>query len=274
MWYPGHINKAKNAIKKNLKIVNSIIEIVDARAPYSSRAYEFEKLFQGKDKIIILNKADICDLEKTKKWEELYKKRGYKVIKTSLKDVNARNFLIKNVAPLIPVKFNEKTAIIVGAPNVGKSTFINSIKGKKSTNTGNMPGITRGIQWVSAGNNIRILDTPGILFPELYNKSITSKLILIGSLKAEDDEADEAVFYAYEYLKNNYPKLIKKIVDNDLHKGAYEFILEFAKKRNFIKKGGIGDYERGKMTFLKELIDGKYGKITYDDIEEFEEIKI
>jgi len=214
MWYPGHIQKAKNSIKKNLKLVNAIIEIIDARAPYSTRAYEYQSLFADKKKIILFNKHDICDDKKTQKWVEIYKSKGYEVIKISMKKVNVKQFIEKNVSPLIPEKFFEKRAMIIGVPNTGKSTFINSLKGKKSALTGNTPGITRGVQWINVDKKLKVMDTPGILFPELYNKNIIYKLILIGSLKAEGQEADEALNFAFNYLKINYPQLLNKIVEN------------------------------------------------------------
>ncbi|BBE31880.1 ribosome biogenesis GTPase A [Tepiditoga spiralis] len=275
MWYPGHIAKTKRAIKDNIKAVSAVIELVDSRIPYSSRAYEYASLFRDKKKIIIFNKYDICEIEKTKKWIKIYENKGYIVKTVSLKSINIKNFLKKNIANEIPEKFNERRALVVGAPNVGKSTFINSLKGKKTTSVGNTPGITRGVQWINVDSKTKIMDTPGILFPELYNKSIAYKLILAGCLKAEDDEADDAAFFAFDYLKENNPKILENSVENGSKlENAYEFIENFAKKRNFLKKGGIGDYQRGLKTWLKEISDGKLGRITYEIPDEYEEIKV
>ena len=133
MWYPGHIAKTKRMIKENIKAVNAVIEIIDSRIPYSSRAYEYDKLFSNKKRILIFNKYDICDEKRTKPWIELYEKAGYVVFTTNLKSTNIRQFLTNKIVPHLPEKFNEKRALIVGVPNVGKSTFINSLKGKKIT---------------------------------------------------------------------------------------------------------------------------------------------
>jgi ribosome biogenesis GTPase A len=275
MWYPGHIKKAKDSIKKNLKIVDAVIELLDARAPYASRAYEFEKLFKNKQKILIMNKYDICDKEKTEKWVKLYSEKGYVVLKTNLKSENIKKFLENKVAKHIPINYKEKRAIIVGVPNVGKSTFINRFKGKKSTTIGNTPGVTKGVQWISVNKEIKILDTPGILFPELYNEGIKNKLTAIGSIKGDDVIKDDAVFYIFDYLKENYPEYLENIVEKGSSKeNAYEFILEFAKKRNFIKKGGVGDYDRGRNTFLKDFNDGIFGPVTLEAPEDYEQIKI
>ncbi|PNR96718.1 ribosome biogenesis GTPase YlqF [Petrotoga sp. 9PWA.NaAc.5.4] len=270
MWYPGHIEKAKKIIKNNLSIVNAVIEILDARAPYASRAYEEEQLFRNKNRIIVLNKYDLCDKKKTKEWENYYKANGNEVFSLSLKNLNLREFFLKKIDPLIPEKFNEKRIMIVGIPNVGKSTFINRLKGKKAAAVGNEPGITRGIQWINIGEKLRVLDTPGVLYPKLYNKNIVNKLILIGSLKSEDHELEEAFNYAFNFLRIEYPEILSKVLLNwEGCKNSYEFIELFSLKRNFIKKGGIFDYERGRNIFLKELSDGKYGCITYETPSDF-----
>jgi len=258
MWYPGHIKKAKEGIKKNLKLVNAVIEIVDSRAPYSSRAYEYSNLFKGKNRIVIFNKYDICDEKKTKLWIDLYKNNGYSVFTTSLKKDNIKNLLMKKIFPVIPEKFGEKLAMVVGVPNVGKSTFINSIKGKKTLNTGNMPGITKGLQWINVNEKFRLMDTPGILFPELYNTNIVNKLILTGSLKPEGIEASDALAWGLKYI-NKKPE---------------EYIQEYCIKRNFLKKGSEPDIERAKVTLLKEFSDGKIGKQTYEIPEDFDIINI
>jgi len=265
MWYPGHIEKAKTLIKRNLKLVNAVVEILDARAPLASRSYEEGQLFRNKKRIIILNKNDLCDLKKTKLWEDYYKEKGNEVFLLNFKNLNIRKFFIKNIYPLVPQKFNEKSLMIVGIPNVGKSTFINQLKGKKSAAVGNKPGITRGVQWINIDKDLKLLDTPGVLYPKLFNKELINKLILIGSLKAEDVEMDEAISYAFEFLKKEYPSLLDDIVKqwNNLE-NSYKFIEKFCEKRNLVKKGGLIDYERGRNIFLKELSEGKYGRITYE----------
>ncbi|HHV01668.1 MAG TPA: ribosome biogenesis GTPase YlqF [Defluviitoga tunisiensis] len=265
MWYPGHIEKAKSLIKQNLKLVDAVIEVLDARAPYTSRAYEEEELFRNKKRIILLNKYDICDKQKTKQWEDFYRQNVGNVFSITSKNLNVKDFFVKNIYPLVPEKFNERRVMIVGIPNVGKSTFINSLRGKKTAAVGAQPGITKGIQWINVSNKLKVLDTPGVLYPKLFNKKMINKLIIIGSLKAMDEELDEAAYFAFNFLKAEYPQVLDNIIE-DWHtcENAYEFIELFCSKRNFLKKGNLFDYERGRNTFLNELSIGKYGGITYE----------
>lgn len=274
MWYPGHIAKTKNSIIKNLKLINAVIEIVDSRAPYSSRAYEYGKLFRDKKKIIIFNKSDICDEKITKKWIELYKSKQYDVYLTSLKKVNVNKFIMNKIMPKIPVKFGEKTAMIVGVPNTGKSTFINSLKRKKTTNTGNTPGLTRGIQWINISDRIKVMDTPGILFPELYNENIINKLIIIGSLKHEDIETEKAIKFAYDYMKKNYFDILNKIIEINDITSINEFIEKYAIKNNYIIKGAKPNLDRARKDLIFKISNGEFGLMTFDKIEDFEDIKI
>ncbi|POZ92738.1 ribosome biogenesis GTPase YlqF [Petrotoga halophila] len=265
MWYPGHIEKTKSLIKKHLKLVNAVVEILDARAPYASRAYEEQQLFRNKKRIIILNKKDLCDMKKTKLWEKYYKEKGEDAFSLSLNESNVKDFFLNHIYPIVPKKFNEKSLMIVGIPNVGKSTFINRLKGKKSAAVGNKPGITRGLQWLTVSKDLKILDTPGVLYPKLFSKNLVNKLILIGSLKAEDSELDEALFYLFDFLKQEYPNILDTVLEEwDNCENAVEFIEKFSMKRNFLKKGGVPDYERGRNIFLKEVSEGKYGGITYE----------
>ncbi|MBM7560067.1 ribosome biogenesis GTPase YlqF [Marinitoga litoralis] len=274
MWYPGHIKKAKSKIKTYLKTVQGILELVDARAPYASRAYEFEDLFKDKDRIILFNKVDIADEKNLIFWENYYKSKGYKVLKTSLKNVSIKSFLTKVVYKSFQKKFSELRVMVAGIPNVGKSTLINSIKGKKSLRVGNTPGVTRGVQWISVNDQFMLLDTPGILYSEIYNKKIMYKLILIGSLKPEEDEKEFAIEYGFNFFKEKYPEIIRNALKSDvIPDDYYNFIELFAKKRNFIASGKTYDTERAMTVFLKELSDGKYGKIVYDFPEDYDMLK-
>jgi ribosome biogenesis GTPase A len=274
MWYPGHIKKAKGKIKTYLKTVQGILELVDARAPYASRAYEYDNLFMNKERIIVFNKIDIADESKLSFWENYYKTKGYKVLKTSLKKVSVRSFLTKVVYKSFPKKFSELRVMVAGIPNVGKSTLINSIKGKKALRVGNTPGVTRGLQWISVNDQFMLLDTPGILYSEIYNKKILYKLILIGSLKPEEDEKEFAIEYGFNFFKEMYPNIIKNALKSDYIPEEYpEFLNLLAKKRNFITSGNNYDIERAMNTFLKELSDGKYGKVVYDYPEDYDILK-
>ncbi|MBP7236920.1 MAG: ribosome biogenesis GTPase YlqF [Petrotogaceae bacterium] len=273
MWYPGHIAKAKKSIKENLRAVNAVIELVDSRAPYSSRAYEYQELFRNKKRIIVFNKYDICDIKKTDLWIQKFREKGYCVLATNLKSINIKNFLMKNVFTVIPETYGEKSAMVVGVPNVGKSTLINSLKGSRSAAVGNMPGITRGVQWVSVNEKFRLLDTPGILFPEIYKKELSYKLALLGSLKVEETDAEEILEYFFEFLIKEYPHIISQEYMKEEYPFGF-FLSEYAKKRNFVKKGGEADIQRVCKSWLKEINDGKFIKATYESVDEYDDLMI
>ncbi|MDD4826686.1 MAG: ribosome biogenesis GTPase YlqF, partial [Mesotoga sp.] len=185
MYYPGHIQKAKRQIQNYIKSVDGIVELLDARIPLSSRAYEAERLFQNKQRIVVLNKSDLADPAITSMWKRHFSEQGSGVVEASLRSTDARHFIIKEIVPLLKSRFYEKRFMVVGMPNVGKSTFINRLKGKKSLAVGNRPGITRGVQWINVSESIAVLDTPGILYSELRSQQVTTKLLAVGSLPYE-----------------------------------------------------------------------------------------
>ena len=176
-WYPGHIAKAKRRIGEKVKAVNAVIEMIDARIPHSGRAYEWRKLFHNKYTIILLTKSDLADQEVTEKWNRYYKKQGIMCLSVSLKEdpakIKKRLFQIKAG---IPSKSPFKRAMITGIPNVGKSTLINKILNKKSMRTGNTPGVTKGLQWINVSDDFLLLDTPGILYSNLFSDAIKNKI--------------------------------------------------------------------------------------------------
>lgn len=202
LWYPGHIEKAKKNIQKNLKIVDAVVEMVDARIPYTSRAYEYERLFGNKQRILVLSKEDLADPAITLIWLKYFSKDNIPVLKINLKSTDARRFLTKKIFPLIRSRYVEKRIMIVGMPNVGKSTFINRLKGKKSLAVGNTPGVTRGVQWITISKQLMVLDTPGILYTRLHSPSIITKLAAVGSLPLEKLDVLETFKNVFCYLLN------------------------------------------------------------------------
>jgi len=266
---PGHIQKARRSIRELLKAVDLIIELVDSRIPYTGRAFEEEALFLNKPRIIVLSKSDLSDENSLKIWLDFYKNNeSLPFTRVNLKNPESvkklKKFLFNKLRE-VRTKFKEKRMMVVGIPNVGKSSMINALAGKKTTRTGNEPGITRGIQWISVEKDLKLLDTPGILYKKISGSFVYKKLCLVGSIKNFENDIDEVLEFGIEILKNRYQSLLKKYLDVDELNIQYLEILEIiAKKRRFLKKGGELDLERAKFSLMKDLIDGKIGKVTYE----------
>lgn len=268
---PGHIQKARRNIRELLKAVDLILELVDSRIPYTGRAYEEEALFLNKPRIIVFSKTDLADEKALNLWKEFYA-RNEKIpfIDVSLKEIDSVKKLKKFITDVlkgIRVKFKDKRIMVAGIPNVGKSSLINALAGKKIAKIGNEPGITRGIQWISIGKEIKLLDTPGILYKKVDHPLIYKKLCLVGSIKNFED-LDEILDFGFDLLKNRYRNILAdyaSIGEKEIEDLQYQQFLEkFAEKRRFLKKGGILDLERAKQTFMKDLVDGKIGRVIYE----------
>ncbi|MFO7882094.1 MAG: ribosome biogenesis GTPase YlqF [Kosmotogaceae bacterium] len=275
MWYPGHIEKAKNRIRANLKVVDAVVELLDARIPFSSRAYEYDELFQNKQRIIVLNKEDLADPEITKQWINYYKE-NYDVIPANLKRSDARYFLKRKILPKIKGKFIGKKIMIVGVPNVGKSTLINRIKGKKSLAVGNRPGITRGIQWIKVSEQLSVLDTPGILYTRLHSPNIKMKLIATGCLPLEQVDLFDAMKKLYSFLRTRYGENVftRALKDKrEEHDNYVRFLEIYSKEKGFIKKGQESDYERAATHFIINLTKGNFGRFSYETPDNVESLK-
>ncbi|MBO8161384.1 MAG: ribosome biogenesis GTPase YlqF [Thermosipho sp. (in: Bacteria)] len=248
-WYPGHINKAKRKIKEYLKAVDSILIVLDARAPLATTAFEID-IFKGKNLLFVLNKSDIANNELTTRWLETIGKSAPVISFNKNESISKiKNFVLKNAKS----KLNETRLLIAGVPNVGKSSIINKISGRKSAKTGAAPGVTRGLQWINLGK-IKLLDTPGIVFAKLFNKDIAAKLLLVGSLPIENMDNYDIISRAFELFKT----------EAGINENFEEYIEKFGKSRGFIIKGGKCDFERSKNTFFKLLSEGKLGKFTFD----------
>jgi len=275
-WYPGHMTKAKRMMQENIKLVDVIIELVDARIPLSSRNPEIKKLSNNKPIILVFNKIDLADKEKTKEWIETLKDEvaaivmvnsnrgeGIKQILTTAKEVckekierNKRRGLINK-----PIR-----AMVVGIPNVGKSTFINKLVGKSSAKTGNRPGVTKGKQWIKLKKDIELLDTPGILWPKFEDKAVGIKLALIGSIKEELLDQRELCFHMIEFMKENYLNQFKNKYDiEDIeNKEPMTILEEITISRKIIKAGNQPDTDRMASMLLEEFRNGKLGKVTIE----------
>lgn len=278
-WFPGHMAKTKREIGEKLNLIDIVYEVIDARMPKSSKIIDIDNLIKNKPRILIMTKYDLCDKEETNKWIEKYQKEGYYVVPLDL--MNGGNVkeiidISKKVLETENKKRLEKgmkprsiRALIIGVPNVGKSTLINRLVGKKSAGVGNRPGFTKSLSWIRIHKDIELLDTPGILWPKLENQEEAHILAALSSIKEEIlDSMDignfilRKIFELYpEYLKERYG--IEKLSEDLIEE--YD---QIAKKRGALMKGGMTDYEKTAGIILNDLKNGYLGKITLDQVEE------
>ena len=278
-WYPGHMTKAKRMMQENIKLIDLIIELVDARIPMSSRNPDIDELGKGKARIILLNKSDLADVRLNQEWENFFKEKGYFV-----QPLNAKTGAgIKNIQALVQESCKEKIerdrkrgiinrpvrAMVVGIPNVGKSTFINSFAGKACAKTGNKPGVTKGKQWIRLNKNLELLDTPGILWPKFEDQKIGERLALIGSINDEILHVDELAVALIQNLKNSYLDLLEKRYDITIDEDAYDTLKKVAIARKCLQKGELPDVDRASSMLLEDFRSGKLGRITLERPEEW-----
>ena len=273
-WYPGHMTKAKRMMQENMKLIDIMIELVDARIPQSSRNPDIDQLAAGKYRLILLNKSDMADDQTTAEWEKYFKSKGFFVAKTnsrSGKGVKAtQNIILEACKEKLErdrkrgIKNRPIRALIAGIPNVGKSTFINSLVGRACTKTGNKPGVTKGKQWIKLNKNIELLDTPGILWPKFEDQTVGLKLALIGSIRDEILNQDEMAIELIEYLKNHYPGILEKRYQVEEAKDRVEILNQIAENRNCRMKGNELDYEKAARILLEEFRNGKLGRISLE----------
>ncbi|MFR2714332.1 MAG: ribosome biogenesis GTPase YlqF [Pilosibacter sp.] len=281
-WYPGHMTKAKRAMKEDVKLVDLVIELVDARAPLASRNPDIDSLAAGKGRVILLNKADLASEKANAAWITYFESQGFQVMKI---DARAKATL-KQLNALIQEACKEKIerdrrrgilnrpvrAIVVGIPNVGKSTFINSFAGKAAAKTGNKPGVTKGNQWIRLNKQVELLDTPGILWPKFEDQRVGLLLAFLGSINDEILEKDELASELADYLRNITPGLLKERygIEED-GKKPYELLDEIAAARACLTKGGVNDLTKAARLLLDEFRGGKLGRITLEMPEKKEE---
>lgn len=273
-WYPGHMTKAKRQMQEDIKLIDLIIELVDSRVPLASRNPDINELGKNKARLILLNKADLADERKTLKWQEYFEKQGFYVVK-----INARSGAgLKAIQGVISEACKEKTerdqrrgiknrpirAMVVGIPNVGKSTFINSYAGKACTKTGNKPGVTKGKQWIRLNKSLELLDTPGILWPKFEDQKVGLCLAMIGSIKEDILNAQELALEELRYLKEEYPGILHQRYGIQESEDAVQMLKEIADVRKCILKGGEPDYEKAAAILLEEFRNGKLGRISLE----------
>jgi ribosome biogenesis GTPase A len=261
-WYPGHIAKAQRKLKDNLKLVDLVIEMVDSRLPVSSHFGFIDSLLNNKDKLLVLNKAELSDKAKLKTAVEYWENKSVDAIPITA--LNPKDIIIlKNFLKKYHQRLKEKLAkrgilprslriMVIGLPNIGKSTLINRMVAKKSTRVGDKPGVTRSSQWVRIGENIDLLDTPGIIIPKFEDQLLAVKLVMIGSISLEAYEPIETAREIINFLQKYHPDFLSSL-------GEDFSIEKFGKMRNFLVTGGEIDIERSAKTFIKDLRDGKLG---------------
>lgn len=273
-WYPGHMTKAKRQMQEDLKLIDLIIELVDARVPLSSRNPDIDRLGQNKSRLILLNKADLADERQNEAWKEYFQGKGFHVVK-----VDSRNGAgMKNIQNVIQEACKEKIerdrkrgiknrpvrAMVAGIPNVGKSTFINSFAGKAAAKTGNKPGVTKGNQWIRLNKQVELLDTPGILWPKFEDQSVGLKLALLGSINDEILNKDELAAELCAFLLKAYPGLLAERYGIPEDRSPRELLEQIAIARSCLLKGGGYDVPRAARLLLEDFRSGKLGRITLE----------
>ncbi len=280
-WYPGHMTKAMRMMQENIKLVDVIIEIIDTRIPVSSRNPDIAKLANGKIRVIVLNKFDLADDVASKKWKAYFESEGYNVAITNSKSGKG----VRAVNDVIMKACHEKIerdrkrgiinrpvrAMIVGIPNVGKSTFINSFAGKACAKTGDKPGVTKGKQWIKLNKNVELLDTPGVLWPKFEDEKTGINLALIGSINDDIIQIEELAYKLLEILSGSYKDRLKEYLGSEPDGSPYELLERFAVKRGCIAKGDSLDTNRAAILLLDDYRAGKIGRITLEDVEDIKD---
>lgn len=273
-WYPGHMTKAKRQMQEDLKLIDLVIELLDARIPFSSRNPDIDELGKNKARLILMNKADLADPKKTEIWSSYFKSRGYFVVCIDARNKKGMKAIQNEIAKACREKIERDLrrgiknrpvrAMVVGIPNVGKSTFINTYAGKACTKTGNKPGVTRGKQWIRLNKNTELLDTPGILWPKFEDQQVGLHLALIGSIKDEILNTDEMALALLNLLMKDYPGAAAERYELEEETDAAEALKEIAVNRGCLKKGKELDYSKAAALVIDEFRSGKIGRFTLE----------
>ena len=273
-WYPGHMTKAKRMMQENIKLIDLIIELVDARTPLASRNPDIDELGKNKFRLILLNKSDLADPKCNAQWMEYFQEKGFFVVEVNSQRGNGIKQIEKTVQEVCKEKIERDRkrgilnrpvrAMVVGIPNVGKSTFINSFAGKACTKTGNKPGVTKGKQWIRMNKTLELLDTPGILWPKFEDQQIGLYLALIGSINDEVLQMDELAVSLIELVKKHYPGLIANRYGIEESEDNVKDLHEIAKARKCFLKGEELDIRKAANLLMDDFRAGRLGKITLE----------
>ncbi|QNO16389.1 ribosome biogenesis GTPase YlqF [Alkalicella caledoniensis] len=274
-WYPGHMVKAKRLIKENLKLVDVVLELTDGRIPLSSRNPDIDEIIGSKPRIILLSKSDLADKTKTDQWIKHFSRLGHKCVEVDLikgtglkkvlsyaKDIGTE----KHKNQLLKGRLVRPTRMmILGIPNVGKSTLINKISNRSAAKTGDKPGVTKIKQWIKTQNNLEMLDTPGVLWPKFEDETVGFKLAVTGAIKDEIVNTEDMAYRLIQYLFENYPGLLNTRYQVEENLAPPEYLQALSDKRGFLLQGSVVDYMKGAEVLIKEFRQGRLGRITLDD---------
>ncbi len=278
-WYPGHMTKARRMMQEDIKLVDLVIELTDARIPMSGRNPDIDEMGRNKSRLILLNKADLADDKKNELWLEYFQGKGCFAAK-----IDSRNSVdLKKVRSIIQEACREKLerdrrrgirnrpvrAMVAGIPNVGKSTFINTFAGKACTRTGNRPGVTKGKQWICLNKNTELLDTPGILWPKFEDQSVGQKLAVVGSIRDEILQPEELALWLIDFMRETYPDALSGRYQIGETGTAAELLEGIAAARGCRQKGGLPDYRKAAALVMDDFRSGKLGRVTLETPDQF-----
>lgn len=273
-WYPGHMTKAKRMMQENMKLIDLVIELVDARIPLSSRNPDIDELGKNKARLVLLNKSDLAEDRWNDAWARYFKEKGFSVVKVNSKKGGG----IKSIQGVIQEACREKIerdrkrgilnrpvrAMVVGIPNVGKSTFINALAGKAAAKTGNKPGVTKGKQWIRLNKQVELLDTPGILWPKFEDQQVGLRLAFIGSIKDEILNSEELAAELIRFMEQYYPGVLEEKYSISSGEDRYEILKGIAESRHCLVRGSELDLEKAASLLLDDFRNGRLGKITLE----------
>ena len=277
-WYPGHMTKARRMMQENMVLIDLVIEVLDARIPMSSRNPDINELAKNKSRIVLLNKSDLADPKANQRWMKYFEAQGAHAL-----EINAKSGAgVKNIRGLVNKACQEKIerdkrkgivnrpirAMVVGIPNVGKSTFINAFAGKACTKTGNKPGVTKGKQWIRMGKNLELLDTPGILWPKFEDRQVGIHLAFIGSMNDEILELEELALSLLSTIRSRYPGYLTERYQMEEEGTAFELLERIASGRQCFAKGNALDTQKAAGILLEDFRSGRLGRMTLEDLEQ------
>ena len=273
-WYPGHMTKAKRQMQEDIKLIDLIIELVDSRVPLASRNPDIDELGRNKARLILLNKSDLGDERQNEAWKAYFQAKGFYVVK-----VDSRSGAgMKAIQAAIQEACKEKTerdrrrgiknrpirAMVVGIPNVGKSTFINTFAGRACAKTGNKPGVTKGKQWIPLNKNVELLDTPGILWPRFEDQAVGLKLAFIGSIKDEILQTEELAAELVTFMNKNYPGVLESKYNVEEDADPYDMVARIAESRHCLVRGNELDTEKASVLLMDDFRNGRLGRLTLE----------
>ena len=273
-WYPGHMTKARRMMQEDIKLIDIVVELLDARMPLGSRNPDIDTLAANKKRMVLLNKADLADKIVTDEWVNYFKDQGIMAVTLDSRNKSKMRVVLDGIMEVCQDKIERDRkrgiknrpirAMVVGIPNVGKSTFINSFAGKAATKTGNKPGVTKGKQWIRLNKQVELLDTPGILWPKFEDQSVGMRLAFIGSINDEILNTEELAMDLIDFLVANYEGLIARRYEIDESKRNYEILGDIAINRHALKKGGEADTEKAAALLIDEYRAGVLGDISLE----------